>query len=370
MILNWLTTAFIALSCLAYQSGESFGVAQLNVFKFGAPIIMMAGLISVKRQVSNKWLMALLGWCLLTFFLLKDQPQMIAIMPLIYVVMAVGLYFTLANSLETIKPVLDGICWAVGFQAVIVLLQLLHLDPICMNDNKTGMNTALVGLYGFKYVYAVWMALATPVLLFNKRWFFGILSFLMCISSMCLAPIGLMFASLVIGVAVYRRKLLVPCLLATLLIGIVAWIFVLGKPSNQALLWKFQLRWILETKFLPVIAQKPIAGWGLGSFKYIGSSIWNPNTGTYGTMVDGWSWLEQIVELGITFVVLFAGLCWDTFKRFMGAVKTKELVGVGCALLIIPFEGLAHQLLIHPSLVVLMICLLASFEVVCGKSKL
>lgn len=362
--MNYLISAFIFLTSTAYISGKSFGDTQLNVLKIGIPIIWLVSLcMKPKRSVQNIWLNALVGLCFITTLFLKGQPKNIAIEPLICVFLVTILYYTLSNYLDDINPILNGLCWAIGAHAVIVFLQGVNLDPICIMENGKP-STHFVGLFGCKFVFGAWMAIVTPMLLFNKRYLWGGLSFIMCILSMSVAPIGLMLASLLTGVLIHSRKHALWAITGVIIVGVIAWVGVLNKPHNQSLYQKATLRLTLETKFLPIIFQKPLTGYGLGSFKYIGPQIWNPSTGPYGTMVDAWNdYLQQAVETGLGFIVLFLGMCLAVLKRFKRALKTPQLIGIFCSLMIIPFGILFHNYFGHASLGVLMISILSAFEI-------
>ena len=370
---NALVSVFIFLTACAYIPGQGFGTTQLLVFKIGVPILWLTGLcLKPKRCVQNLWLNALVGYAFIQTLLLHGKPQAIALEPLVYVFLGLILYYTIANHLKDIKPLLNGLCWAVAFQAIIVILQCTGLDPICLNDGGEH-NTHLVGLFGAKYVFGAWMALATPILLFNRRKFFGVLSAILCICSMSWASIGFMFGSLVIGgyFAHNRRTFLLSLLPITLSL-ILIYAFVLHRPDNYVLSFKYkaQTRIHLQSKFLPVLFAKPITGYGLGSFKYIGPQIVNPKTGRFGTMTDAWNdYLERSMEVGLPFIALFGFLCYDMIRRFKRFTVDKQMVGIMCSCLIIPFGMLFHDYMNHASINTLIICLLSAFAIKGGLTN-
>lgn len=358
--MGYIVSAFIFFSCTAYISGQTFDDTQIMVFKIGIFLIWIMTLyLKPARSVRSLWLNSLLALVFLETLMLNGEPQKIAIEPLINSFLAVVLFYSLVNYLKDIKPIIRGICWAVGAQAVIILLQGTGLDPICLNDAGKH-NTHFVGLFGYKFVFGAWMAIVTPILLFNKRYFFGALSFVMCILSMSVAPIGLMMSVLIAGSIMLDRKYAKFVIPAVIVAATLAWVFILNKPCNQSLYHKAWLRVTLESKFLPIVFQKPLFGWGLGSFKFIGPQVWNINTGTYGTMIDAWNdWLQQSVECGLVFFVMLAGLCWDIVKTFMKS--SKKHVAEFCSLSIIPVGMLFHNYMGHSNLGVLMICIYAAF---------
>jgi O-antigen ligase len=157
-------------------------------------------------------------------------------------------------------------------------------------------------------------------------------------------------------VGIKGKKWIIPACIALVAV-IILIVVALPLLHQQSLYHKAWLRIHLESKFLPIIFQKPLTGWGLGSFKFIGPSIWNIHTGTYGTMVDGWNdYLERGVELGLPIVLVMIGMFVDTFKRF---IKRNGNIGLFCGLLVVPIGCLFHNYVNHASLSVLMICLYA-----------
>ena len=378
---NFLVSLFIFLSSSAYIMGKGFGDVQLGVFKIGTLILWLVGLsLPAYRRVKNVWFNVLVGYCLINTLLLQGQPQLIALEPLLCVFLALILYYTLSEHLETIKPILNGICATIGIQAIIILLQATGYDPICLNDGGFH-NTHMVGLFGLKYVLGAWMAIATPILLFNKRWIFGILSALLAFCSFSFASVGILVIVLVWGI--YKLKnnklwLIIPAILCLLAISFLwfykpyytAWIERDGIVTHEQMLhpkslqYKIKSRIHLQSKFLPILFQKPATGFGLGSFKYIGPQIVNPTTDRYGTMTDAWlDYLEQGIQLGLPFIALFVWLCIDTIKRLKYVGDTHKMLGIFCSLLVVPLSMLFHDCLNHASINVLIISIFAAFAI-------
>ena len=128
--MNHLISILIFFTSTAYIAGKSFGEVQLTVFKILVPIIFLLSLtMKPKRNVINKWFVATIGGVFASVLFLKGMPLNVALEPLAYLFLGLLLYISIANHLTDIKPVLNGICWAVGMQAVIVTLQGLGLDP-------------------------------------------------------------------------------------------------------------------------------------------------------------------------------------------------------------------------------------------------
>lgn len=361
--------------------GQPFGFTQLTIFKFGVPILFLVSLrLKPKRQVVNVWLNALLGLALITTFLLKDQPYLIALEPLILVFLGITAYYTLSNYLDDITPILNGICWVIGIQAIIVALQAMGLDPICVREDGSH-NTHLVGLFGAKYVFGAWMALATPILLFNKRKFFAILSAILCICSFSWASIGLMILAVMIGACMLDKKWWIISVLTLIVCGTLIYVkcqtpFYMadyGLEHNfkraslktlhpMSLQYKIKSRIDTQTKFLPILGAKPI-GYGLGCFKYIGPQVINKNMG-YGTMRDAWNdWLERSIEMGFLFILLFGMLCFTTSRKFQTMAPTMSNIGIFCSLLLIPTSMLFHDILNHASLNTLMLSIFSCFAI-------
>ena len=81
-------------------------------------------------------------------------------------------------------------------------------------------------------------------------------------------------------------------------------------------------------------------------------------------MKDAWNdYLEQGIQLGLPFIVIFLWLCWDTIKRFSKSVKAPATIGIFCSLLLIPTGMLFHDLLNHASMNVLMISVFSAFAI-------
>lgn len=385
-----LVSIFIFLSCTAYVSGQSFAITQGFIFKIGILTIWLTSLcIQPKRRVVNLWFNALVGLAFIQTLLLQGEPQTIAINSIVMVFLGAILYYTLSNYLLTIKPILDGICWAVGAQGIMVLLQILGLDPICLNDGGLH-NTHMVGLFGFKYLLGSWMALACPVLLFNKRKTFGILAGILCLCSMSWASVGILILTLVASTWFINRRIFIALLSISILAFSIAYFFYFKKHEMttsylkdangnyisdengkyvdgppvyhpSSLPYKIKSRVELEAKLLPIMCKKPLTGFGLGCFKYIGPTI---NTYPYGKMSDAWNdYIERSTEVGLGFIVIFLWLCWDVIKRFKRSIQDLPLVGITCALLTIPAGMLFHDLLNHSSMNTLIICVFSAFTI-------
>ena len=352
-VFDLLTTLFIFFSAVSYVSGQSFGAAQLQVFKVGAILLtLVAFSLKPRREVANPWWSMLIGWCLISFFTLPDKIRAVSIEQLVYLLLATALVYVMSNY-GSLRAVLNGITAVVFVNLAMVILQISGLDPICINDSKTGINTHPVGLFGFRYVTGAWMAIATPVLLFSRRWVTGVISGILTICSMSIAPIGLMVLSLLGGLIMLRGvKWVIPALLIlALVVGGIA--FMLHTNNQQTLYHKAWLRVHLESKFLPIACQKPLFGHGLGMFKHIGPTVWNHQKGTYGTMVDPWNdYLGMAVETGFPTLFFFGGMVWAAVRRFK-----RNALALACSLAIIPIGCLFHCYFMHPSLNVLMISL-------------
>ncbi len=392
-VLEWGIGVLIFLSAVAYIPGRMIAETQLNVLKIGVPILfLLALMVGSVRSVKTYFIPAIGLLCFVNTLLLKAT-----IAPLVSVLLGVILFHIILNYVEDFRPLYIGMGAVIILTLIMVILQMVNADPVCFNEAR-GHNKDLVGLFGFKYVFGIWMAIATPFLLFSKKWYFGILSAILTICSFSYACITLMTLAIIYGIGRLRGwKIAVGLLLIALLSGYMGYTHFLGKTScgsergyfpqysegkfitmlpyckpctekgrvekgNHILSmsYKIKTRWHLESELLKVPFSKPLTGYGLSSAQVIGPRIFNSKTDIYGTMVDFWNeWLERYSELGVWIVFIFFTYAFMIFRKF-GSRKDYGLQG---SLAIIPFGMLFHTYFIHTSICVLVLTLLARREI-------
>src|SRR3990167_3843858 len=361
MIFEIILGCLIFFTATAYQAGHSFIETQELVYKIGIPLLFISSLyMKPKRWVINPILNILPALALITIFFVPSNVLPTSILALVYIFLGILLFYLVANYSD-FRGILPAIYGVIILNAVMVLLQATGHDPICLNEARKH-NTAMVGLFGFKYVFGAWMAIVTPLLLFKKK-ILGIISGLLCICSLSWACIGLMLSACVFTSYFLSRRLFAIVLVLAVVVGLVSYIFLLHKPDNPILTFKYKLnsRIELESKFLTTIMLKPYTGWGVGTFKLVGPSLVNNKTGNWGTMTDGWNdYFERGVEMGLWGIALMVWLFVNAFKRFFRFKIDPTLAG---SLAIVPFGIMFHNYFNHFSLSVLIICLFAWWEV-------
>jgi len=392
-VLEWMIGITIFLTAIGYIVGKPFAEVQLNAFRIGVPILFMLALITQPVRSIKNYFMPILGiLCFVNTLLLKGN-----LVPLINIFLGIILFYIIANYVEDFKPIFWCIGGVIISTAIVVLLQALGVDPICVNE-AGGHNTHMVGFFGFKYVFGAWMAIITPVMLFSKRWYLGVLSAILTICSFSFAGITLMILAIIYCIGRFKGvKIAVGLLLTAFFIGYGSYAYFLGQTScgseikaydhidasgnfighfsgckpcyikgrtekgNHILSmsYKIKTRWHLESKILPVLFSRPLTGYGLSSFQQIGPTIFNSQTDIYGTMVDAWNeWLERGCELGFPIIGLFLFYTLSTFRKF----RMNKNYGLQGSLAIIPFGMLFHTYFIHTSICMLVLTLLAIWE--------
>jgi hypothetical protein len=360
---------FVFLTAIAYHNGQTFAETQGIIFKVGIPILFILALyLKPKRWIINPLLNLVPTLALLSTLFVPKEVIGVSIVSFVYVFLGICLFYLVANYLENANYILNALCGVVIITTIMCVLQITNHDPICFNDSKDP-NFAMVGLFGFKYVFGAYMAIITPILLIKRR-FFGIISGILCICSLSWACIGLMISACLF-MLYHRSKFhfkiaIIPILLLTALLY---W-KVLYKPDNYILNLKYKInsRLELESKFLKMLCHKPITGYGIGTFPLLGPQIVNNHNGNWGNMIDAWNdYLERGIEMGWGAIVLMLWLFIDSFKRFFRSKKDPNLIGLASSLAIIPFGIVFHDYFIHFSLTTMIIVIYAMYHIKIGE---
>lgn len=394
-VFEFTLAIFLVLTATAYTAGQQFSVVQGKVFQIGtAALFIMSLYLKPLRFVSNKWVNGCVGLALITSILQPPQALSVAIEGLVFCFMGIALFYVVINHVERMDFIFNAICAVVLLDAFIIALQIMKMDPVCLNDGGL-KNTHMVGLFGFKYVLGSYMALVAPVLICSKRYIFGILAAILTVCSMSWAAVGALGVSLIVTSAFVNKKIFIASTSLIVIAGISLYFgyfksremveahkkgpdrqYVVDSNGNymlekvlrpDSLPYKIKTRIHLEGKFLPVLFSKPVTGYGLGSFKYIGPRI---DTYPYGTMVDAWNdYLERGIECGIFMIALMIWTAYDVIRRFKRSRKSIALIGIFASLITIPFGMMFHDYLNHFSLTALSLVLFALYEIKIKESE-
>lgn len=368
-VFDWALGLFIFLVSTAYTSGQKFDDTQGLVFRVSILILFIIAMnLKPIRFITNKWVNSLLGLCLLTTIILPENVQKVAILPMSNAFLGVVLFYLIANYMENKKVILNALCGVVGVMAVMAILQVTGNDPIVLNESGQ-KNTSMVGLFTHKYVLGAYMGIIAPFLLWNKRRTFAIIAIILTICSMSWIAIGTCLIVCSVPLWGIKKAWGIASIGVIIIVALIAYFGVLRVPTYyttngitsthpNSLFYKIKSRQDTQLKFLPVLASRPIQGFGLGMFQHIGPTIVNNKTDIYGTMKDAWcDFLEKSIELGVGFLILFFFLCRDIWRR------ADKFSPIFVTIAGIPVLMMFHSLLNHYSLGVLFLSLLALWEV-------
>lgn len=362
---------FLFLVATAYVGGNPFGIIQGHVFKIGIIALFILSLyMKPLRWITNVWVNAMIALAVITTLALNSQGKMMAIEGMVNVMLGVILLYTIIQHLDNKKVILNAICAVIAVNTFMVFCQVMHMDPICLNDSGLP-NSHMVGLFGFKYVFGAYMALVAPLLLFSNRKVFGCLAVILTVCSLSWAAVACLFGSLICALWFINKKAFVIFTTICISIAIATCIITTNKYKDSGNKYhpltfkgKALLRLKLESKFLPILMARPLQGNGLGSFKYIGPQI---DTYPFGSMLDAWNdYLERGIECGVGMIALMLALFWGVWKRFLQSSK-KRLMGIMAALGTVPVGIMFHDYFNHFSLTATMITILALYEITIGE---
>lgn len=383
---------FIFLVATAFIPAQTFAVVQGHVFKIGiVALFVMSLYLKPLRWISNVWINSIIALALVVTLSLDMQAKMATIEGLVLVLLGAILLYTVIQHLENKKVVLYGISAVVIMNVFMAICQLMKIDPICLNDGGLP-NTHIVGLFGFKYVFGAWMAIAAPYLLFNRKIVLGTAAAILTVLSLSWAAVLVMGIALIFGTFFINKKLFVSVIIISSMLAATAMIvthvkydsivtYYRDSSTNEreadgghklrprahpmTLKYKAMSRMLLEAKFLPVLMSKPYTGYGIGSFKYVGPRI---DTRPYGTMLDAWNdYLERGIECGIGMIALLIMLFITTIRRFLKSDRRMALASMA-ALVTVPIGMLLHDYFNHYSLTAIMIILFAVYEITIKES--
>jgi len=342
----------IFLSATAYIPGKGMDEAQGIIFRIGiTALLIISFYLKPIRFITNKWINTLLGVSFVSVLISQNLAQAVAINPFINILLGVMLLYLITNYAKE-EMILNALCWVVGVQAIMVILQAFHVDTLIIRTS--GSRADMTGLFEYRYALGVYMGVLAPFLLISKRklWkAFGIISVILAVCSLSYAAIAIMVVSLVI--ISYKTRLFIPVIVFIMIASFVGGYFAI-KVSDEcpnSISYKIKSRIDIHKRFIPCIMNKPF-GYGLGCFKHVGPMVVNRHNSPYGDVTDAWSdFTERSMELGFIFLVLFGLLCSDVIRRG------------GIILIGIPLNMAFHSCFNHYNLCILFIVLFALWEI-------
>ena len=365
-VFDWLLAIFIFLIPTFYIPGNTFSYAQGNVLMIGAVVLFLVSTyLKPVRFRNNTWLNAMFSLALLVLLLGTQQKQLAMIEPFIKLCSAMVIFYVIVRYAENFEYLYNAVCGVVAISGVMVILQMCGVDPLCLSDSGY-RNPHVTALFGYKMNLGAYMAMACPLLLFNKRWPFAIVALALVILSDSWASMGVVVIGLMFCVFFWKRKFFLPILIITTVLGGLLYSFLLYNPdSNHTFQYKMKVRMLYQTKLLEPILRKPFIGQGIGCFPYLEKELrYDYDLGNIDNPFN--DYIERAIEMGVGILFLIAGLYWYVWKRFRDSIKSNELIGIMGALVTIPIGIFFHTYVKYPNLFVMCILLLALFEI---KSK-
>ncbi len=365
-VFNYSLAIFIGLCSTFYVPGMTFDAAQGNLFKIGILLLLiMSWYIKPRRICINPWvnLFPVLGLIVIGF---GDHTRMAAMMePYVTMLLGVTLIYLIANYVEDEKLIINAFCAVIGINAVMVLLQILGVDPLALNDVGK-QNTHIVGFFGRKYQLGSYMAGVIPLLLLYKRRTFAGLALALTFFSESWSGLGIaVIAILACGYVYLQRRFFYMFLGGMLLASILLYTLVLHQPDeNYTLKYKLGIRWKYETELLKAPVRKPFVGQGMGVFQYIGPQIISAEfQDHYGRAEDATNdYLEKSIEMGLGVIIIWLGLCWFMImkvKRY--SLVEEEIYALFICLCTLPIGMMFHSYFNHINVIILYIVALGLF---------
>ena len=361
-IFNWALAIFTFLMATFFITGETFSHAQGLVYLGGIAALFMFSLyLKPLRNVINPWVNSILALGLLVFLAGDMKAKPIMVEGLVRMMLGVMLFYLVANHCGNRKLIYNAICAVAVVSFLMVILQRFNLDPICLND-QAQPNTHPTALYGYKHDLGAYMALATPLLLFNRRILFGTLAGATCVISESWTAIGCMVIGILFAAFYFNKKLFIISLILILIgSGIVYTKFLYKPEQNLDIGYKLWVRAKFQTRLLKVVSSRPYFGTGLGTFPYLGEEVLVDEQ--LGALTDAWNdYLERLIEMGPIIIFLILGLYYYVWQRFRGLKIDLELAGIMGALVTIPIGIAFHTYVNYPSVITICIIVLGIFE--------
>lgn len=306
------------------------------------------------KPFKNKWALALVGFCLLSFYF-SPRPKYLNLFgvdsarfwswePLYQGI--IFLLFTVAvSSMKLTRKILDQIIatmtWSAALMSFLVILQFLGLDQFF--EHRFGTYGAMAGTLGNPTLVGPFLCLILPLMFYQKRRTFSLMAItaILCTHS-DVARIGLILTISIYIMLKNRRRFIIGICAGAVIIPLVAGLYFTQPafreicPDNQRFLtWKNSL----ETLTKPVMDGSKkiyaVTGMGPGSFKYLYHSQHEQQKRETSAYAHN-DYVQTAYELGIIGFILFMGTIVVILRMKGGGPAHRALmagmVGIlGCA---------------------------------------
>ena len=280
----WLLLAFVAVCPIFYDTANVRGVGTLRLgqeqmYQLGATILFTIVFLE------NIYLAIFFLWCITLYFYFNFPP--IAgnyVVNIFWGLLIYQIVYKLVDF-KNVRKVFNVIACLAALNMLWIGLQFLNVDLIFL-DKAGAVKTYshdFTGLMGLKAHMGIFFALAVPIVCYYRIWLAIPLFIPIYLSDCSVAMVG-GISALLFAIWFQSRKL---CIILTLLLGILGSIYIArdiklsGEMfTNRLSLWKVSLRDAFK---------HPITGWGLDSFRNMGTFkpfmyFANARTGESGTV--------------------------------------------------------------------------------------
>ena len=362
---DYSIAVFVTGCSLFYLPGLPFADAQIDFFKVGVcALFVLSTFLAPRRHMVNPFLNLFLGLATVVLVALPENVKTVMIAPYVHLFLAVVLFYLVANYLVDRTLIYKGMAAVVAVNCVMVALQILGVDPICLNDRGL-QNGHWVGLFGYKMNLGAYAALALPIFASLGLGILAVGSVFLCIASKSWGAWVAMTAGILFYLQRAHARLFRKMLLGVVILGLVGAAAVAIHPN---VLNKLIVRYELQKPMVGIAFRSPYVGYGMGSIHYIFEQERQERlklTGKdYGSSYELWNdYLESAVMLGFGALILWVLLIRRTWRIFLLRKRSPELLGLTASLLTIAVGMLFHSYMNFPNVGVISLVLLACFEI-------
>lgn len=288
----------------------------------------------------NKWLASFILWSLFLFFLGKNliindyeypityRINGIALLNIINIVL-IGIFYLVLHYIKLDKKIIyKTLCFVAVFQSVYIILQKFGIDQFFLH--LTGTYGAVerwpVGTWANEAVCSWCIVLCSPFFLFFKDLRFKI-GYFICFAALLCTKVTMGILGFILGFLFWlwhkSKKTTLVVILILLLMG-----GILNTNGRFNYYLQDTHRIKVWTKVIEIWKERPITGWGVGSFRTL---FWEraPEFRTDGHWAQAHNeYLQVLFEEGIIGLGIILGLIFTTMLSFVR--KQRGLIPLTC----------------------------------------
>ena len=305
------------------------------------------------KPFRNKWALALVGFCLLSFYL-SPKPDLTFFgvgsarfwswEPL-YQGVVFLLFMAAVSSMQLTRQILNRIIttmvWCAALMSFLVILQYFGLDQFF--EHRFGKYGAMAGTLGNPTLVGPFLCLILPLMFYQKRRIFSLMAItaILCTQS-DVARIGLVLTISIYIMLKNRRRFILGLCTGALIIPLIAGLYFTQPafreacPDNQRfLIWKNSLLTLTKPVMQGSKKIYAITGLGPGSFKYLYHTQHEQNKRETSAYAHN-EYVQVANELGIIGFILFMGTIVVLLRLKGGGPAHRALMAgligiLGCA---------------------------------------